>query len=78
MASRLAEASRKYDRNPSQQNQDAVIGLALRQYHRARLTPTARAIQERGLFATARQMQRNGTHFVDAFVSIFGVMPRHV
>jgi len=42
------------------------------------MTAIQQAIKQRGLWATARQLRNLGVSFIDAYVGIFGVMPRRV
>lgn len=77
MATRMQQRlNARYARDPSQANQDAVIGLALHKYHAARITPIHAAVRDHGVYATGRQLCKAGVHFIDAFVAIFGVMPK--
>jgi hypothetical protein len=45
---------------------------------RFKVNATARQVRRCGIWATARQLQRMGVSFIDAYVGIFGVMPRRI
>lgn len=64
----------RYARDPSQANQDAVVGHALQKYHAARITPIHAAVRDHGMFATARQACKAGISLIDLYCGYFGCM----
>lgn len=66
----------RFESDPSQANQDAVIGHALHKYHAARITPIHAAVRDHGMFATARQACKAGISLIDFWCAFYGVMPK--
>lgn len=66
----------RYEKNPTIENRDAIIGDAIYRRNQSRINPIDRMIRQQGLTATAKYARSLGVDFVDFYVSVFRVMPR--